>query len=117
MYIFSLSVYGILDLMRILFVADGRSPTTLNWLRYWIENGYDVHIISTFPCAVIPRLASLSIPIAFSRFAGNQGNKLDSAWPSGQIGRFPRFITKIKIFSWSIPVYFITKVGFSEINR
>lgn len=36
--------------MRILFVADGRSPTTLSWLKYWINAGDEVHLISTYAC-------------------------------------------------------------------
>jgi glycosyltransferase involved in cell wall biosynthesis len=59
--------------MRILFVADGRSPTTLNWLRYWIETGYSVHLISTFPCEPPAGLVSFHVlPVAFGRMAGSQ---------------------------------------------
>ena len=35
----SFRVYGILILMRILFVADGRSPTALNWLQILDRDG------------------------------------------------------------------------------
>jgi glycosyltransferase involved in cell wall biosynthesis len=59
--------------MRILFIADGRSPTALTWLRYWMEVGFDIHIISTFPCDPPAGLASFHIlPVAFGRMAGNQ---------------------------------------------
>jgi glycosyltransferase involved in cell wall biosynthesis len=62
-----------LDFMRILFVADGRSPTALNWLRYWVETGHSVHLISTFPCNPPEGLVSLNIiPVAFGSFAGGQ---------------------------------------------
>ena len=30
--------------MRLLFVADGRSPTALNWIRYFSERGDDVFL-------------------------------------------------------------------------
>ncbi len=39
-----------IDRMRILFVADGRSPITLNWLRYFVERGDEVFLASTFAC-------------------------------------------------------------------
>jgi len=66
-------VCGILQLMRILFVADGRSSTTLSWLRYWIETGHDVHLISTFPCDIPAGLISFhELPVAFGRLAGGQ---------------------------------------------
>jgi glycosyltransferase involved in cell wall biosynthesis len=59
--------------MKILFVADGRSPTALSWLRYWAENGHDVHLISSFPCTCPDGVTSVNVlPVAFSRMAGSQ---------------------------------------------
>ena len=36
--------------MRILFLADGRSPIALNWIAYFIESGDEVHLVSLYPC-------------------------------------------------------------------
>lgn len=36
--------------MRILFLADGRSPIALNWIAYFIETGAEVHLVSLYPC-------------------------------------------------------------------
>lgn len=53
--------------MKILFVADGRSPITLNWLRYFVERGDEVHLASTFLCQPDLKLSSLeTVPVAFS---------------------------------------------------
>jgi glycosyltransferase involved in cell wall biosynthesis len=53
--------------MRILFVADGRSPTALNWIRHWAGRGDEVFLASTFPCKIEIPLAGLRItPVAFS---------------------------------------------------
>ncbi len=53
--------------MRLLFVADGRSPITLNWLRFWCERGDEVTLVSTFPCSPELSLSGLEIiPVAFS---------------------------------------------------
>ncbi|MFC1878949.1 glycosyltransferase family 4 protein [Chloroflexota bacterium] len=53
--------------MRLLFVADGRSPIALNWIRHFIESGYEVHLASTFPCRPELDLASFHLaPVAFS---------------------------------------------------
>ena len=53
--------------MRLLFVADGRSPITLNWLRYFVERGDDVFLASTFPCRPELALSGMEIvPVAFS---------------------------------------------------
>lgn len=53
--------------MRLLFVADGRSPITLNWLQHFVERGDEVYLASTFRCQPDLKLAGLEIvPVAFS---------------------------------------------------
>lgn len=54
--------------MRLLFVADGRSPIARNWIAYFIAQGHEVHLASTFACDPGNlRLASLHVtPVAFS---------------------------------------------------
>ncbi len=57
--------------MRILFVADGRSPIALNWIAYFIDQGHEVHLASTFPCAPAFNLAGMNtLDVAFSGLAG-----------------------------------------------
>lgn len=61
--------------MNLLFVADGRSPIALNWIRYFADTPgqpHHVHLISTFPCPPpLNNLASFRvIPAAFSQAAG-----------------------------------------------
>jgi glycosyltransferase involved in cell wall biosynthesis len=61
--------------MRLLFVADGRSPIALNWMRWWIENGHEVHLASTFACDSIPGLSGMDItPVAFSGTKSSPAN-------------------------------------------
>ncbi len=58
----------ILRTMKILFVADGRSPIALNWIKYWAEQNHDVFLASTFPCDPDLPLARVDfLPVAFSR--------------------------------------------------
>jgi glycosyltransferase involved in cell wall biosynthesis len=53
--------------MRLLFYADGRSPIAANWLRYWIQRGDEIHLVSSFPCNPPDGLASFAVvPVAFS---------------------------------------------------
>jgi glycosyltransferase involved in cell wall biosynthesis len=60
--------------MRLLFVADGRSPIALNWITWFIVQGHDVHLATTFACPRIPGLASLTlIPAAFSGMKSGGG--------------------------------------------
>jgi glycosyltransferase involved in cell wall biosynthesis len=53
--------------LKILFVADGRSPIALNWIRFFTEGDHEVHLASTFPASPDLRLASFRhVPVAFS---------------------------------------------------
>jgi glycosyltransferase involved in cell wall biosynthesis len=47
--------------MKLLFVADGRSPIALNWIRHFVESGHEVHLASTVPCSPDLPLASVSV--------------------------------------------------------
>jgi glycosyltransferase involved in cell wall biosynthesis len=68
--------------MKILFVADGRSPIVLNWMRYFVERGDQVHLVSTFHCQPGLALAGLEfVPVAFS--AAKSGNGPTAASRSG----------------------------------
>lgn len=53
--------------MRLLFVADGRSPIALNWIQHFLTTGDEVHLASTFACNPEPGFASYHfVPVAFS---------------------------------------------------
>jgi len=76
--------------MRLLFVADGRSPTTLSWLRHWVESGHQTHLVSTYPCDPPPGLSSFHVlPVAFGGFARGSTDKFGAPSFFGKlIGRF-----------------------------
>ena len=60
--------------MKLLFIADGRSPIALNWAAHFVQAGHDVHWVSTYPCRIDLPLASLTIvPVAFGDIAGQLG--------------------------------------------
>jgi glycosyltransferase involved in cell wall biosynthesis len=53
--------------MKILYIADGRSPIALNWMRFFADQGHEVHLVSLFPCKPEVSLSSLTvIPLALS---------------------------------------------------
>jgi hypothetical protein len=57
--------------MRLLFVADGRSPIAINWIRYFAERGDEVYLASTFECAPDLPLRGLEFtPVAYSASRG-----------------------------------------------
>jgi len=56
--------------VRLLYIADGRSPIALNWIQHFIETGHEVHLLSTYPCEPYPGLTSLEVvPVGFSGLA------------------------------------------------
>ncbi|MFZ2098798.1 MAG: glycosyltransferase family 4 protein [Anaerolineales bacterium] len=62
--------------MRLLYIADGRSPISLSWIEYFIRTGHEVHLASTFPCEAIHGLASMVvIPVALSGIYGQPGTR------------------------------------------
>jgi glycosyltransferase involved in cell wall biosynthesis len=93
--------------MRLLFVVDGRSPIALNWIRYFVERGDEVHLASTFACQPDFPLASLTIvPVAFSGLksrqpgagitGGSQGR--NPLWGSSLVG------VRTRIRQWLGPI-------------
>ncbi|MEK6256911.1 MAG: glycosyltransferase family 4 protein [Chloroflexota bacterium] len=61
-----------MGVMRILFVADGRSPTALNWISFFVEQGHEVHLVSTYSCDPEIDFASINIiPVALNQAASS----------------------------------------------
>src|SRR5262249_4340795 len=60
--------------MRLLFVADFRSPIALNWISFFVERGHEVHVVSSYPVSPsIGPLASLHVlPVAFASLVRNE---------------------------------------------
>jgi len=61
---------------HILIVADGRSPTALSWIGNILSLGYEVSLVSTFPCQPPEGLRHFYVqPVAFSTFNSSQKRK------------------------------------------
>jgi glycosyltransferase involved in cell wall biosynthesis len=80
--------------MRVLLVADGRSPITRSWVRMLGVAGIEVDLASTFPCTPIEGVRRLEVfPVAFGSLSGSQvdSGMNASAKPSrvrALVGRF-----------------------------
>lgn len=80
--------------MRILFVVDGRSPIALNWINYFVEQGDEVHLASTFSCQPSMHLASFHVvAVALSAAkkasdgsASKPGRKKGIVWGARTVG-------------------------------
>ncbi len=58
--------------MRIVLVADGRSPITRRWVRVLADLGHQTTLISTFPSAPVEGVeADVCLPVAFAQYAGS----------------------------------------------
>jgi len=69
--------------LRILLVADGRSPITRNWIRMISGLDHQVVLLSTFPHEPIPDIEGQSIlPVGFSSIAGSQVKSKSQGKPS-----------------------------------
>jgi len=65
---------------HILIIADGRSPTTHSWIENVQSLGYQVSLVSTFPCDPLESLHDFFVlPIAFSRFSTPSNPKSESS--------------------------------------
>ena len=78
--------------MKILYITDGRSPIAINWISYFIHQGNEIHLISTFPCEPINGLASfLVIPMALDGVLNQPEVR------SGYLGRLLRRIVPVEL--------------------
>ena len=76
------------DRMRLLFVADGRSPIAQNWIRYFVERGDEVYLASPFTCSVDFPLAGLEItPVAFSNTINTKKPPGRTSYPGLRVNR------------------------------
>jgi glycosyltransferase involved in cell wall biosynthesis len=76
--------------MKLLFVADGRSPIAQNWIRYFAERGDEIYLASTFACDLDFPIKQLELtPVAFSAVK-KQTSQPGSA--SGRISRLPTLV-------------------------
>jgi glycosyltransferase involved in cell wall biosynthesis len=62
--------------MKLLFVADGRSPTALSWISHYTQSDDEIHLVSSFPCELLAGLASFRvIPVAMSQLQSGQASR------------------------------------------
>ena len=56
--------------MKILLIADGRSPITLRWIESMREDNIDVYLASSYPCARPENISGFYLmPVAFANFS------------------------------------------------
>jgi hypothetical protein len=93
--------------MRLLFVADGRSPTALSWIQHWAGTGEEVHLVSTFPCQPPAGLASFHVlAVAFGGLARRKATGSGRASrPGSRLGRFRPLLQRLRYWIGPLSLY------------
>lgn len=59
--------------MKLLLIADGRSPITRRWIKMLTPLKYSIYLATTYPCSPIEGVQEIvEIPLAFAKLAGSQ---------------------------------------------
>jgi glycosyltransferase involved in cell wall biosynthesis len=76
--------------MKLLLIADGRSPITRRWIAMLQPLGYQIILISSYPCEPVEGLVRLyTLPLAFAAQGGAQGT-------SGNVGFKKKLVSKFR---------------------
>ncbi len=91
--------------MKILLIADGRSPITRRWIESMREDNIDVFLASTYPCSRPENISGFYlVPVAFSNFSRKKkavGPETAATAPpvntkQGLISRFRPFLMRVR---------------------
>ena len=59
--------------MKLLIIADGRSPITRRWIRMLQPLEHTIDLISTYPCQPVDGVnETIIFPVAFANLSGSQ---------------------------------------------
>jgi glycosyltransferase involved in cell wall biosynthesis len=71
--------------MKLLIVADGRSPITRRWIHMLQPLDYEISLISTYPCSAVEGVNGMELlPVAFAGFSGSQAGGSGGSQASGR---------------------------------
>src|SRR4051794_39850867 len=96
--------------LRICFVADGRTPSPQIWMKHLIEEGHEVHLISTYPCDRndLPVASLHIVPLDFSArlragMGGRQGKTMHGAPQLARLRGNPLWRALVRLRYFSVP--------------
>ncbi|KAF0111363.1 MAG: putative glycosyltransferase [Chloroflexi bacterium] len=91
--------------MKLLLVADGRSPITRRWISMLQPLKLEITLVSSYPCMPIAGVAQQYVlPLAFAQLSGSQAGTASSDTKKGLVARFRPFAQRLRhlIGPWSI---------------
>jgi len=77
--------------MRIAFIADGRAENFRRWAKFFVRNGDEVSVLSTYPCDPLEDSALFKLP-GVIRASNTLVKRSDMQVQSGQGSRFSQWI-------------------------
>ena len=96
--------------LKILLIADGRSPITRRWISMLKPLRYRISLVSSYTCPPVDGVQNLHIlPLAFSSFGGSQAGGTQSKKSSSIIARIRPAAQKLR--HWLGPWTLGTKTG------
>lgn len=92
--------------MRILLVADGRSPITRRWLEMLGETGAHLYLISSYPCQPPPGMEGFHIlPLAFGGLTGGGKPGVPAGRSGWMMNRFRRPLMAARYWLGPLSIY------------
>lgn len=92
--------------LRLLILADGRSPIVHRWIEMLAPLHYHISLVSSYPCNPVDNVDSFYIlPLAFSTFGGSQaGSSAHANNLTGLVKRFRPLAQKARYWlgPWSL---------------
>ncbi len=83
--------------MKLLMVADGRSPITRRWISMLAPFQFEVVLISSYPCDEVDGVSKLyTLPLAFASQGGSQAGSGSQSLAKQLISRFRPLAQKIR---------------------
>ena len=83
--------------MKLLLIADGRSPITRRWLAMLQPLGHEVVLVSSYPCKAVEGVARLHIlPLAFANKGGSQAGEGPGGGIKKLVGAFRPLAQRIR---------------------
>lgn len=74
--------------MKVLFIADARSPIARNWITYFIQRGHEVHVVSSYPISAdtLPGAILYEAFLGFSGISELRSENVNSGVATGPDG-------------------------------
>jgi glycosyltransferase involved in cell wall biosynthesis len=91
--------------LKIMLVADGRSPTARSWIAMLEPLGFHITLVSSYLCEPVKGVRELYIlPLAFAQFAGSQVSGGTTSVKKGLVNRFRPFVHTVRhwLGPWTI---------------